>query len=166
MKWVRDATGRFPKRPHYLPEELDAECEEIVRGFLLDRYGSVEYPIRTDDLTVLLERDAEDLDLYADLSKEEGQVEGVTDFRLGKKPRVKIAARLSNAPNLENRLRTTLTHEYGHVRFHDLLYQVESKPASLFDKLGDNAEPSGQAHRCKRDSMQSLSERDWMEWQA
>jgi hypothetical protein len=54
MKWVRDATGRFPKRPHYLPEELDAECEKIVHDFLLNRYGRVEYPVRTDDLTVLL----------------------------------------------------------------------------------------------------------------
>lgn len=166
MKWVRDATGRFPKRPHYLPEELDAECERIVQDFLFDRYGRVEYPVRTDDLTVLLERDSEDLDLYADFSDEEGQIEGVTEFRIGRKPRVKIAARLSNSPNLENRLRTTLTHEYGHLRFHNLLYQVESKPASLFENLDDYQQPSGQAHRCKRDSMLSLSQRDWMEWQA
>jgi hypothetical protein len=25
MKWVTDRTGRFAQRPHYLPEELDAE---------------------------------------------------------------------------------------------------------------------------------------------
>jgi len=166
MKWVRDTTGRFSKRPHYLPDEIDTECERIVREFLLGKYARVEYPISTDDLTILLERDVEDLDMYADFSDEDGQIEGVTEFRLGKKPRVKIAARLANTPNLENRLRTTLTHEYGHVKFHDLLYQVEVKPASLFEPPRSPQELGGQAHRCKRDSMLSLSERDWMEWQA
>src|ERR1700737_1363134 len=130
---VRDTTCCFPKRPRNLPEEIDAECERIVQEFLLWKYGRVEYPITPDDLTILLERDAEELDMYADFSDEEGQIEGVTEFRLGKRPRVKIAARLSNSPNLENRLRTTLTHEYGHLHFHNLLYQVESKPASLFE---------------------------------
>jgi hypothetical protein len=26
MRWVTDRTGRFPQRPHYEPEELDAAC--------------------------------------------------------------------------------------------------------------------------------------------
>ena len=34
MKWVKDKTGRFPQRPHYLPEEIDDECERVVRDFL------------------------------------------------------------------------------------------------------------------------------------
>lgn len=166
MKWVRDTTGRFQKRPHYLPEDLDAECEKIVTEFLLQKHGQVTFPISTDDLTCLLERDIKSLDLYADFSEEEGQVEGVTEFRLGQKPIVKIAARLTETPNLENRLRTTLTHEYGHVRFHDFLYQVEEKSASLFEVLQTQIVPTDQANRCKRDSMIPLDDRDWMEWQA
>jgi hypothetical protein len=125
----------------------------------------VDYPIRTDDLTVLLERDAKDLDLYADFSGEEGEIEGVTEFRNGEKPRVRIAARLTNSLSLENRLRTTLTHEYGHVHFHNSLFQASATTGNLFEA----ASPSpleGTAHRCNRDAMLSMSGRDWMEWQA
>jgi hypothetical protein len=163
MKWVRDTTGRFQKRPHYLPEELDAECEKIVTDFLVQKHGEAIFPISTNDLTCLLETDIESLDLYAEFSDKEGQVEGVTEFRLGKRPVVKIAARLTETPQLENRLRTTLTHEYGHVRFHDFLYQVKEKTISLFEPQNDIAQ---QANQCKRDSMIPFDDRDWMEWQA
>lgn len=166
LRWIPDPTGRFAKRPHYSPEQLDAECERIVSEFLQGRYGRVTFPISTDDLTVLLERDVEDFNPYADFSSEEGEIEGVTEFRMGGKPIVRVAAKLTNTSGLENRLRTTLTHEYGHVHFHDGLYQVESKPSSLFPDPSTSIAPTPQAHRCKRDSMLSLSDRDWMEWQA
>lgn len=165
LRWVLDTTGRFSKRPHYSPEQLDAECERIVSEFLLDRYGRITFPISTDDLTVLLERDVEDLDPYADFSSEDGEIEGVTEFRRGEQPIVKIAAKLTNTGSLENRLRTTLTHEYGHVHFHDVLYQEESKPALLFEEPSISI-AAPHAHRCKRDSMVFLSGKDWMEWQA
>ena len=166
LKWVPDPTGRFAKRPHYSPEQLDAESERIVSEFLQDRYGRVAFPISTEDLKVLLERDVEDLDSYADFSTEEGEVEGVTEFRMGRKPNVRIAATLTNSAGLENRLRTTLTHEYGHVHLHDRLHQVESKPPLLFGDPSNSVGSTPQAHRCKCDSMVSFSERDWMEWQA
>lgn len=67
MKWVIDRTGRFAQRPHYLPEELDTECERAITAFLTKKYQKVEFPIATDDLTVFLEEHA-DLDGYADLS--------------------------------------------------------------------------------------------------
>ena len=55
-------------------------------------------------------------------------------------------------------------HEYGHVRFHDFLFQTEEGAwLSLFDDLPD-APP--RIHRCHRDSILSLNEADWMEWQA
>lgn len=111
MKWVKDKTGRFPQRPHDLPEEIDDECERVVRDFLTRKYGKVEYPIKTDDLTVLIEQKA-DLDSYADLSAEPGEVERVTEFTPRQRPVVRIASAL-NATNMENRLRTTLTHEWG-----------------------------------------------------
>jgi len=159
MKWVNDRTGRFAKRPHYLPEELDEECEHMIVEFLRTKYGRAEFPVRTDDLTVLIEQKA-DLDSYADLSEEEGDVEGVTEFTPGQRPVVKIADRL-NASNMENRLRTTLTHEWGHVHFHQFMFEVQARPGSLF---GDQVQPV--SNKCKRDKITGASETDWMEWQA
>ena len=92
MKWVKDKTGRFSQRPHYLPDEIDDECERIIRAFLTKKYGKVEFPIKTDDLTVLIEEKA-DLDSYADLSGEPGEVEGVTEFTPRKRPVVRISER-------------------------------------------------------------------------
>ena len=65
VTYVRDQTGRFLQRPHYKPEELDRECESVITGFLKDLYGEVRYPVDTEDLKKLIERDAEDLDVYA-----------------------------------------------------------------------------------------------------
>src|ERR1700733_445894 len=146
MKWVPDKTGRFAQRPHYLPEELDAECEQVVRTFLQQKYGRIDFPIRTDDLTVLIEQKA-DLDSYADLSGEEGEVEGVTEFTPGQRPTVRISTALA-VPYLENRLRTTLTHEWGHVHLHRTMYDVETRSRSLF---GDEARTV--ANKCKRDKI-------------
>lgn len=159
MKWVPDKTGRFAKRPHYLPEELDQECEHAVTEFLRQKYTKVEFPIKTDDLTVLIEQKA-DLDSYADLSGEEGDVQGVTEFRPGRRPLVRIAESLQ-AQYLENRLRTTLTHEWGHVHFHQFMFEVETRSGSLF---GDDQQSV--TNKCKRDNIVSASESDWMEWQA
>jgi hypothetical protein len=160
MKWVRDKTGRFPQRPHYLPAEIDDECERQIRAFLTKKYGKVEFPIKTDDLTVFIEEKA-DLDSYADLSGEPGEVEGVTEFVARKRPVVRISGAL-NAPNMENRLRTTLTHEYGHVHFHQFMFDdLQKQPASLFPSREQT-----HTNKCHRDNMIGASERDWMEWQA
>ena len=161
MKWVPDRTGRFAKRPHYLPEELDEECERIIRAFLQQKYGKAEFPVKTDDLTVLIEQKA-DLDSYADLSEEEGEVEGVTEFTRGKRPVVRISNALQ-ASYMENRLRTTLTHEYGHVHFHQFMFGVEARPQSLF---GDDGQAGAQTNKCKQDNIVNAAESDWMEWQA
>jgi len=160
MKWVKDKTGRFPQRPHYLPEEIDDECERVVRDFLSKKYGKVEYPIKTDDLTVLIEQKA-DLDSYADLSDEPGEVEAVTEFTPRQRPVVRIASAL-NATNMENRLRTTLTHEWGHVHFHQFMFDdLTNQGPSLF-----TSQPKTHTNKCHRDNMIGASERDWMEWQA
>ena len=95
VKWLPDKTGRFAERPHYDPKELDAECESIITAFLRKRYSAIPYPIKTDDLTVLMEQHVSDLDLYADLTFEGEDVEGVTDFISGAKPRVRIDMRLA-----------------------------------------------------------------------
>ncbi len=166
MKWVPDKTGRFAERPHYDPSEIDYECERIVQEFLSRKYGKAVFPISTSDLTVLVEGAVDDLDLGADLSEEEGEVEGVTEFRRGRKPIVKIASRLVGDPRMENRLRTTLTHEFTHVSFHSFMFEVEIKPPSLFESLDSPKNAESYSNKCKRDAIMGASQNDWMEWQA
>lgn len=156
MRWLPDPKGRFERRPHYEPWELDAECEEIVDKFLRSLYGDARFPILTDDLTRLIEPYTDDFDSSANISHLGENVEGVTDFYLKAKPRVRIAAHLWNR---ENRLRTTLAHEFGHVKFHNYLYQVEP---SL--KLFESA-TGGAPLQCKREDVHG-HQVDWMEWQA
>jgi hypothetical protein len=129
VTYVSDRTGRFPQRPHYKAVELDRECESIINAFLKDLHGAVEFPVTTDDLTKLIERDTSDFDAYADLSELGPDVEGVTGFYRARKPAVKIAAWLAEDARYENRLRTTMTHEYGHVRFHAYLWEMNASHA-------------------------------------
>jgi Zn-dependent peptidase ImmA (M78 family) len=68
----------------------------------------------------------------------------------------KISQRLA-AANYHNRLRFTLTHEYGHVWFHAPLWR---RPDS------DPCRPSTPRWTCYRDTIGSAPEPDWMEWQA
>lgn len=161
MKWVTDKTGRFQKRPHYLPDELDHECERIVGDFLHSTHGEISYPISTDDLTVLMESRVGDLDLYADLSREGGDVEGVTDFYTGRQPDVRISNKLTSGNHFDHRLRTTLTHELGHVVFHSFMFDENSRTGTLFGGPSQVV-----SNKCKRDNILEASHKDWMEWQA
>jgi hypothetical protein len=161
MRYVRDQTGRFAERPHYEPKELDAMFERIVIQFLKTKNGKVDFPLTTNDLTVLIERDSEDLDAYADLSAYGEGVEGVTEFVPGRKPRVRISATLGTSETRENRLRTTLSHEYGHVHLHGYLFAFDARGPGLFD-----AKAKPDAIVCKRDTMLSAPRTDWLEWQA
>ncbi len=161
MKYVRDTTGRFGMRPYYEEAELDQECERIITEFMQERCGGFTLPIPTDVLTKLIERDAEDLDLYADLSTEGAEVQGVTDFIPGHKPRVRIAYELSEKEQYAHRLRTTLTHEYGHIKFHCFLWDQQLPSLLLFPELAQNG-----SSRCKREAILGAPMSDWMEWQA
>lgn len=161
MKYVRDQTGRFQQRPHYQPEELDRECESLITSFIKGLHGEIRYPIETEDLKTLIERDTDDLDVYADLSTYGAEVEGLTEFNPGRKPSVKLASHLTEDDRRENRLRTTLTHEYGHVRFHSYLFEVEPRQADLLRQ-----QPNVNKIVCKRDTMIDARQTDWMEWQA
>jgi hypothetical protein len=162
VRYVRDTTGRFGQRPHFEMNELDEECEHIITSFMQEQHGRLILPIPTDDLTKLIERDADDLDLYADLSDEGPDVEGITYFRPGQKPRVRIASGLSEPSRPENRLRTTLTHEYGHVKFHDPLWQrVKIPTLDLFAEAH-----SISVQKCQRAKIINAAANDWMEWQA
>jgi hypothetical protein len=156
VKWTRDTSGRFRQRPHYLNDELEQICEVAICNFLRERHGTVAFPISTADLTVLIEQAVEDLDSSCEL---EDGIDGLTDFFPRKRPKVKIASRLQE-PYLENRLRTTLTHEYGHVVLHGFLFAVEGDLKKLFDGTARETR-----NTCHRDHIHGGAA-DWMEWQA
>ena len=158
---IKDKTGRFAERPHFTEDELDAECEQIITGFLRELHSTVSYPVATDDITKLIESRADDLDLFADLSTLGGDVEGLTQFRPGQKPCVKISRLLSDDPRRQNRLRTTLTHEFSHVHFHNYLWDTAARQSNLFATDQHN-----QPMTCKRETILAAIKTDWMEWQA
>lgn len=160
-RWIPDSTGRFELRPYYELDELDRECEEIAEALLLRRHGEVRYPITTDDLHVLIERHGARIDTYADLSEYGADIEGMTEFFADQSPLVSISKKLAADPRRENRTRTTLTHEFGHVHFHEPLY------AELFRISGARAaSPLPTRGCCMHDATPRASRIDWMEWQA
>ena len=150
---IPDRTGRFPERPHWEIHELEQTCEETMTSFLRQHFGFERIPVPTEAVTMLIERDAADLDLATNLSDDMHEVFGFTQFERGRKPLVTIARELWEQRHRNNRLRTTLTHEYGHVMLHTWLY----------DKYGTARGP----HRCYWQSL-FPTERvfDWFEWQA
>jgi hypothetical protein len=150
---IPDMTGRFPERPHWEIRELEQTCEEAITSFLRQHFGFERIPVPTEAVTMLIERDAADLDLATNLSDDIHEVFGFTQFERGLKPRVTIARELWEQRHRNNRLRTTLTHEYGHVMLHTWLY----------DKYGAASRP----HRCYWQSLLPTSAvLDWLEWQA
>jgi Zn-dependent peptidase ImmA (M78 family) len=74
---------------------------------------------------------------------------------------VRISTALAEAVNRENRLRTTLTHEYAHVHFHRFLFEESSRQSRLFP---DPAPVP--INRCHRHTIEHASKTDWLEWQA
>ena len=168
MKYQIDETGRLPEKPKYSQKELNNMAEDVLFASSDILGQNIQYPIPTDKLTVIIERYVDDLDLYADLEKEYGDknIEGVTIFLPFKKPVVRISEKLQKFKFKENRLRTTLAHELGHVIIHNPLWQRE------FSKLQlpfDTTEKRIQI--CKRKTLFSKDEPnyehyDWIEWQA
>ena len=154
MKLLRDPLGRPIKCLYFKTEELDERCEQIIAEFMDRHSAGFRLPIPTDDIIRMIEVEADDLDMYADLP--EGQ-DGYTDFFFDRKPRVLIANRLSD-PRYENRRRTTLGHEYGHVWFHPPLWR---DPRTEPDRR-----PAKPCWTCHRETIETAPENDWMEWQA
>jgi hypothetical protein len=153
VKMIPDRTGRFPERPHWEIRELEQMCEETITAFLRQHFGFERIPVPTEAVTMLIERDAADLDLATNLSDDVHEVFGFTQFERGRKPLVTIARELWEQRHRNNRLRTTLTHEYGHVMLHTWLY----------DKYGAARGP----HRCYWQSLLPTGQVvDWFEWQA
>jgi Zn-dependent peptidase ImmA (M78 family) len=161
VKMIPDKTGRFARRPFYDARELDGECERLIRDLLLTRKKKVEYPVSTDDLTVLIEMHDAELDSYADLSEHGDDVEGVTEFFPDRGPMVSISKRISADERRENRFRTTLTHEFGHVKFHGPLWAEKFATGDMLER-GLNANKA----ISKRDNILNAPQSEWMEWQA
>lgn len=158
---IPDNTGRFAERPHYDAAELDRECEETVRAFLIRRHGAVRFPIETDDLEVLIEETGAWLDTHADLSRFGDDVEGVAEFFPGGPPLVCVSAKLATDLRRQNRRRTTLAHEFGHVHFHDPLFQAAFATGELFARDDESTQAI-----CSRSDILGAPAVDWMEWQA
>jgi hypothetical protein len=158
MQRIPDRSGLLGRRPTYTPAEIDAICEERIEAFLRMKYGTIGYPISTDDLTILIEQDVDYLDLYADLSIFDGAVDGLTLFSAGALPRVHIAAALSLDPDLELRQRAVLAHELGHVLLHSALGELAALTSTQCPvEICDPAD--GQHDR-------GTASTNWMEWQA
>ncbi len=133
----------------------------MLTQFFKPTHGEIPTPILTDDLTRLIERDVSDFDPGADLSEYGADVEGVTEFRSGRKPRVRIAGELAYDERRENRYRTTLSHEYGHVHFHGYLFALEPRSGDLLQPKDRNT-----VQVCKRETIIDARSTEWMEWQA
>jgi hypothetical protein len=159
MKLVPDLVHGLGMRPHYDPPELDRTFEKLVSQHLRRRRGTVAFPLTTDDLTVLIEEHVEELDIYADLSPLGPGVEGVTAFRPGGRPRVLICRDLGENEARENRLRTTLAHEFGHVHLHSFILDLAIEEGRLDRTRGAKI-------TCKRETMLAAPQRDWRAWQA
>lgn len=160
MIWVEDKTRRFSRRPHYEARELDDECERITENLLTQRRGVVSYPVATDDLLSGLEQHAI-VDQYADLPSDKlGEVWGVTNFRKGAKPEVRINHHLSEDPRFENPFRTTIAHESAHVLFHGPLFSMLDESPRLFEEDDQNSQS------CNRNQVEASAPYDWIEWQA
>jgi Zn-dependent peptidase ImmA (M78 family) len=150
---IPDKTGRFSLRPFWEVAELELMCEETITGLLRQRYGFDRVPVPTEAITVLIERDAGDLDFATDLSDDFYDTFGVTLFSPGRKPTVKIARELWEQRSRSNRLRMTLAHEYGHVLLHTWLYDEYAKSQDPQRCYWKNLHPTRRVI-------------DWLEWQA
>jgi hypothetical protein len=154
ITWIPDRTGRFRRRPYFPQDELDRRCERVITRFTRTLYGFANVRVPTGALIKLLERDAAELNHYADLRSEGDGVEGVTYFSSGRKPLVCIARELYQDHVRAHRLRYTLAHEYGHVYWHAPAWRRRWIPQE-------------EVLRCLPNNVLTLATGfDWMEWQA
>lgn len=157
MKLVPDRIHGLGLRPHYESSELDREFDKLTSEHLRRRYGSADRAVSTDDLTTLVEQHVQELDVYANLQTLGMGVEGVTSFSPGKKPSVFISIDLSDNDRRQNRFRTTLSHELGHVHLHRYIIDLAIEEKRL---------NPGARIECKRETIVSAPVVDWREWQA
>ena len=158
MSSYRDPLGR-PIRWLYLKTEvLDRRCEGIMREFMNRRSGGYRLPIPTDELIRLLEERADKVDTYADLPD---GIQGQTLLFYDRRPIVRIAESIYRTRS-DHRVRTTATHEFGHVWLHAPLWREAG--ARLAPGMGQGSD--GAVWNCHRDKIVNAAKTDWVEWQA
>lgn len=145
-------------KPDFQPaKRMETLAQNTILAHLSSRRSENPFPVTTDDLTTLIEKHVDELDVYADLSALGEQIEGVTLFRSGQRPIVRIAAELNEALSV-HRLKSTLSHELGHVLLHDPLFQQKSQGALFGD--------AGQAQQVSFRDGFGRAEGDLFEYQA
>jgi IrrE N-terminal-like domain len=143
----------------YSLDYLEELCERTMVEFCTATYGQELVPVPTDVLTQLLQRDTSVLNLFAPL---DAGINGMTTmFGSERWPRVDIASELSRQWFRENRLRTTLAHEYAHVLLHAPLWRAQC----MAERQTGEALI---AQACRRDTVEDHLHRsgDRIEWQA
>lgn len=162
----RDGTERL----WYEAAEVEAMIEdELARASLLP---TLDAPVV--DIEKFIEGHLKaQLDQYAEL---EPTVLGVTEFRPGERPLVRINKDLTDSalddpdsPDfLLGRWRATLAHEGSHIILHGCLFQINPQQGSLFDDPEEpEQEPVNRLQRClKRDVTFRGNGSDWREVQA
>jgi len=156
-EWITDKTGKFRLRPKYPAQELEKLCCETIWALQLKRHGDKQRVVTPDDLTVLLEDLGAELDLEASFSSEEGWVQGMTEFRPGKSPIVRIRKSLSEMPGYAHRFKSTLAHEAGHILTQKEAYDRED---NLIVKEG------GRSTYWLLNDRKNACTPNWEEWQA
>lgn len=147
-------------KPDFVPpKRIEREAQNLILQHLRKRRQESDlFPVTAEDLVALVEERAQDLNVYDDISHFGTGVEGVTLFSVGKKPNVQVSPELSEASN-QNRYKSTLAHELGHVVLHDPMFQ-QRRADGLFG-------PSQLAFSVSfRDGAGSDSQTDLYEWQA
>ncbi len=129
-----------------------------MREFMNRRSGGYRLPIPTDELIRLLEERAEEVDTYAALP--EG-IHGQTLLFYDRRPIVRIAESIYRTRS-DHRVRTTATHEFGHVWLHAPLWREAG--AKLAHGIGQGS--AGPVWNCHRDNIVNAARADWVEWQA
>ena len=104
----------------------------------------------------------------------DAEVLGVTEFVPGRHPKISINRDLTgsaldseDAPvGLTGRWRATVAHEASHVVLHRVLFEVDQRQNSLFQRLGHSDQPEHLMRCLKRDVSFQDGPSDWKEVQA
>jgi Zn-dependent peptidase ImmA (M78 family) len=144
--------------------ELDVECERLVKLVYYEKFGNdFEPPLSDDTLQVLVEQHA-DVDLYAELPE---SVHGQTEFQRDKRPLIRINASLSLDERRKNRLRTTLAHEWFHAVYHRSAWEIRWAHARVqTEQEVTAAPPQFPLFACSHATILEAPEDEWVEFQA
>jgi Zn-dependent peptidase ImmA (M78 family) len=121
--------AKAPDIPRF---EIDRQAEGIINEHLRRLYGELRFPVPIEALQKLLERFADTVDWYADLSNHAADADGVTQFVAGQKPVVRISKDLMEGGR-ETRQRNTCGHECGHLYLHDNAVQALYQQGQLIN---------------------------------